>query len=108
MKLKNMASAIPYGTCPVCRSKQFVVSCTQQDLYLTNGDGEIIDGKELMSYAYGKCVKCGTETEMFSTKDGFIPLTPIRKIIYGYSKPEEDMKNHMNLPITENPMEAKK
>ena len=82
---KQMIRLIPQGSCPKCQHKQFVVYDNQSTMYLTNRDGAIIDSKELDHISVGMCCNCGTTFEMFPTSEGFIPLTPMRKIVYDYT-----------------------
>lgn len=83
--MKEMISIIPIGSCPKCGHKQFLVIETQQDAYLTNRDGEIIDHKELYNHAVGICANCASEYDMIPTSYGFIPATELRKILYKYT-----------------------
>lgn len=83
--MKIMVHSIPKGSCPNCGNRQFVVYERNENLYLTNMDGEIIDNAELSNYAIGKCLKCGKEYEMLSNTTQFIPLTKLRKLIFDYT-----------------------
>ena len=107
MSLKLMAKSIPYGACPNCGHKQFVVIQTTTNIFLTNRDGEITDGCELADRAVGKCGNCGKEMEMFPTRYGFIPLTPLRKIVYEACQQEKHMGEFIDTNQTNNPMLSK-
>lgn len=102
--MKEMVYLIPKGSCPNCTHKQFVVYERNENLYLTNNDGEVIDNAEISNYAIGKCLRCGKEYDMMSYSTRFIPLTALRKILFDYSphKIEEE-----NIKIIPNPMEKR-
>lgn len=100
--MKEMIYKIKKGSCPNCGHKQFIIYERNENLYLTNSDGEIIDSQELTNYAKGKCIRCGKEYDMLSGISQFIPLTDLRKILYNYSphKIEEE-----KIKLISNPME---
>ena len=80
---------IPRHACPYCGSiKGFLVRETRSDYYLTNRDGEIEDTKDIWQIAVGKCLNCGAEMEMYSVRNTFIPLTPLRKMLVEYEPTE--------------------
>ena len=83
--MKEMINIIPIGSCPKCGHKQFVVVESQQNIYLTDRDGEILDHRELYNHSVGKCVNCKSEYDMIPTRYGFIPATELRKILYKYT-----------------------
>ena len=101
--MNNMVNIIPPGSCPKCGHKQFVVSERQNNAYLTNADGEIIDSIDIEYDAKGMCMNCNTKFKMYPTREGFIPLTRLREIMLNYTPhiPEEPIIN--NIP---NPMEV--
>ena len=80
-----MINAVARGACPNCGNKQFVVHESTMNLYLTNRDGEIIDNKEIDYSAIGMCTRCNRKFPMMSTLYGFIPMTPLRKILFEYT-----------------------
>lgn len=100
--MKEMVNKISKRLCPNCGYKQFIVYERNENLYLINNDGEIIDSSELANYAKGKCIRCGEEYDMMSCSTRFIPLTNLTKILYDYSphKIEEE-----KIKIIPNPME---
>lgn len=102
MKIKEMCYQIPEGSCPNCGHRQFVVFESNENLYLTNINGEIIDSSEISNYAIGKCIKCGSEYKMLSGPTKFIPLTVLRNILFNYSPHKIKEKNIVNIS---NPME---
>ena len=99
--MKEMCRIIPAGSCPSCGHKQFFVMQGQVDQYITNGDGVVIDFKELEYKAIGKCLNCNKEYEMMPTTTGFIPLTPLRKILYDYTPhlAIEESYSHVDNPM---------
>ena len=105
--MKEMVNIIPLGSCPKCGHRQFLVSEQQITNYLTNGDGEIIDSIDIEYDAEGICLNCNTRFKMFSTIEGFIPLTRLREIMLDYTP---HIKIDTKLPASNifNPMEANK
>ena len=103
--MKNMVNIIPIGSCPNCGHKQFVVSEHQINEYLINRDGEIIDNREAGYDAAGMCLNCKCVFEMYPTREGFIPLTGLRKILLDYTphKPHYEILENID-----NPMEVNK
>ena len=104
--MKEMVNIIPLGSCPKCGHKQFVVIEHQLNEYLTNPDGEIIDSLDLDYDAKGMCINCKTRCKMIPTREGFIPLTRLREILFDYTchalcVPKDLLDN------TPNPMEMK-
>ena len=99
-----MYRIVPEGSCPRCGHKQFLVREFQSHLYLTNRDGEVIDAKDEGGFCVGKCLNCKREYEMFQRQHSFIPLTPLRKLMYEY-QPENLPKNEYNDPRIGNPMQ---
>ncbi len=79
---KEMVKIIPLGSCPICGHNQFVVVESETNLFLTNRDGEIIDSANYSYKCEGMCVNCKTRLEMLATPEKFIPLTPLRKLLY--------------------------
>lgn len=104
--MKVMVDVVPNGSCPKCGHLQFIVSEIQHNAFLTNHDGDIIDSKELHYEAIGKCVNCGAVYDMEPTYKGFIPMTPLRKILYEHT-PHYVPKEISITSDIENPMEAK-
>lgn len=102
--MKEMCTRIPRGSCPNCYGRQFIVYESDQNLYLTDRDGDVLDSQELYYYATGMCCKCGKKYEMLPTTTGFIPLTKLRKILFDYS-PHKTIEP-VRLTI-DNPMEMK-
>lgn len=103
MEAKEMCYKIPEGSCPNCGHRQFVVFESNESIYLTNTDGEIIDSSDIINCAIGKCIKCGSEYEMISTLTKFIPVTPLRSILFNYSPHKIKKENIINIS---NPMES--
>ena len=83
--MKVMVDVLPNGCCPSCGHMKFVVSEIQHNIFLTNRDGEIIDSKEMSYNATGQCVNCGKVYDMEPTYNGFIPMTPLRKLLYEHT-----------------------
>ena len=91
----QMIRLLPKGSCPKCGHRQFLVKEIQSNLYLTGIDGDVIDSKEEKYVAVGKCLNCGKEYNMLSGRDSFIPMTPLRELLYYYpgkslKEPEEE------------------
>ena len=84
----EMIRLLPKGCCPKCGHRRFIVKEILSNLYLTGRDGEIVDSKEEKYIAAGKCLNCGKEYDMAPGYNTFVPLTPIRKLLYEYSTPE--------------------
>ena len=84
---------IPKGSCPNCGHKQFIVKELSSTLYLTNRDGEVIDSQEDYDIAVGKCLSCGKEYDMYPAYNSFIPLTPLRKVLYDFQPAILDRTN---------------
>ena len=103
--MKNMVNIIPLGACPKCGHKQFVVSELQINEYLTNPDGEIIDSLDVDYDAEGYCMNCGAQFKMYPTKEGFIPLTRLRKIMLDYT-PHMQCVRTIKLDDLASPMEV--
>lgn len=101
--MKNMCNIVPLGSCPTCGHSSFVVSEHQINEYLTNRDGEIVDSIDIEYDAVGICTNCHTTFNMYPTREGFIPLTRLREILYRYPTCVEFVK--VELP---NPMEVVK
>lgn len=99
--MKEMCTNIPKGSCPNCGHKQFIVYEQQQNAFITNQDGDIIDSKELSHTAVGKCIRCGQVFDMFSALNRFIPLTELRKILYDYSPYLENENKYIKNPMEE-------
>ena len=97
----QMIRLLPEGSCPKCGHRQFLVKEIQSNLYLTNSDGEIIDGKEENYVAVGKCLNCGKEYKMLPGVYRFIPMTPLRELLYEYSEDavEEPKKIYISNPF---------
>lgn len=103
--MQEMVRIVPRGSCPNCGHHQFIVDEFQRNVYLTNRDGEIIDCEEKTYVAVGFCNCCGKVYEMMPAGDSFIPMTPLRKLLYEYTPhytPEREAKD--SLP---NPMEKR-
>jgi hypothetical protein len=103
--MKEMVIKVPLGACPKCAHKQFVVSELSMNEYLTNADGEIVDDIEIEYSAAGMCCNCGTVFKMYPTREGFIPLTRLREIMFNYSPHVEFIKLDISENIP-NPMEV--
>ncbi len=102
---KQLIIPLPKGSCPKCNRKQFIVNERISTYYLTNQEGEIIDSKEDTHICVGQCINCGQTYEMFPTREGFIPLTPLRKLIYEYSSEYIDSHDiEDDIPKLDNPM----
>lgn len=77
---------------------------SSSNVYLTDRDGEITDSKEIHYKAIGKCVNCYKEYEMMQTSYGFVPLTPLRKLLYEYDKGIFDVEESLIDKDSKNPM----
>ncbi len=97
-----LITKVPFGSCPCCGNKQFIVLESVLSAYITGIDGEILDHDEIKYNAKGKCNRCGKEYDMLSTLTGFIPMTDLRKVLWRPTNFDstEDFK------YIENPMEA--
>lgn len=100
----NMIRLIPDGSCPKCSHRQFIVREFIANTYLTGIDGEIIDGNEDKHTMVGICLNCGKQYPMASTYNGFIPLTPIRKLLREYAEEvvyviPDDMTKELTNPM---------
>lgn len=82
--MKEMVNYVPFGSCPICGHKQFIAVESNISVFLTDGDGMVVQSKELDHNVKGKCLNCNTEFDMLSTLYGFIPLTSLRKILLDY------------------------
>lgn len=101
--MNEMVKIIPYGACPNCGGKQFIVKEIQMNKYLTNQDGDILDHREDYYSAAGMCYTCNTVYNMIPTKTGYIPMTKLRSILLDYS----DIYNTFpKEKFIKNPMEA--
>ena len=100
---QEIMTVLPEGSCPTCGHRQFIVKEIQSNLYLTSNFGEIIASKEEGYACVGKCLVCGKEYSMYSGPHKFIPLTPMRKILYDYSKEYLDAQEPKEAYMT-NPM----
>ena len=100
--MEVMCDKIPLGACPTCGHLQFVVFETEQNMFLTDKDGEIINTEETYYEASGMCARCGKSYKMFPTSKGFIPMTKMRELLFDLYYEEDE-----NLNI-ENPMEMKR
>lgn len=104
---KEMVRMVPIGACPVCGHNQFIVVESETNLFLTNRDGEVIDSHNYSYQCEGMCCNCKSKFEMLATTERFVPLTPLRKLLY-------ESTNHFELSRTdqpvyiENPMEVSK
>lgn len=85
--MKNMVRTLHWGSCPNCGNRQFVVDVLIIDRYLTNDYGEVVRHKEVDYDARGMCTKCHKTYEMYETNYGFVPMTPLRKLL-NYAVPE--------------------
>ena len=103
--MREMVSIIPFGSCPKCGHRQFVVSEHQINEYLTNGDGDIIDSLDVEYDAEGMCINCNSIFKMYPTKEGFIPLTKLREIMLDYTPHMQCVKS-IELNNLPNPMEV--
>ena len=98
MKDKNMCNIISYDTCPRCGNSEFLVYEKQEDMYYTK-NSKILGSDNLSYKCQGICIKCKTIYDMLNTPSKFIPLTPLRKILFDFPKDEQETN------ITKNPME---
>lgn len=105
--MNEMVNIVPLGSCPKCGHKQFVVLEHQINKYLTNPDGEVIDSADIEYTASGMCLNCNTVFKMYPTRDGFIPLTKLREIMFDYTPHTQIVKEQTVIDIP-NPMEAKR
>jgi hypothetical protein len=104
---KEMVRLVPIGSCPICGHNQFVVAESELNIFLTNRDGEIVDSSNCSYKCEGMCINCKTRMPMLATPERFIPLTPLRKLLY-----ENINHNELGLSVDEdvvpNPMEVAK
>lgn len=104
--MKELCRLIDIGSCPNCGHKQFIVYHSNIDLYLTNGDGEIIDSSQISEVIQGMCIRCKAIYNMMPTVNGYIPMTKLRELFFCNRDLEYD-KNKVDNYI-ENPMEMTK
>lgn len=103
--MKEMVHIVPLGSCPKCGHRQFIVSEHVYTEYLTNPDGEVVDSDIIDWDAEGMCCNCKTIFEMYPTRDGFIPLTRLRKIMLEYT-PHTKVLSYEEYMALPNPMEV--
>ena len=102
---KIIARVIPDNACPNCGHKRFVVMQSQIDAFLTNIDGEVCDSAQRYYNAVGKCLSCSREYNMLPTPNGFIPMGPLKSLLYkhmGVAVSNDSVDN-----VIENPMMLK-
>ena len=93
------------SACPVCKHASFIVFTSEYNIYLTDYDGEIVDVRELDSSAYGLCTNCGKRCKMMKTVNGFIPLTPLREILFNNIIASSVIPDYNDCLAIENPMQ---
>lgn len=104
---KVMCNIIPIGSCPSCGNRSFIVDAISHDRYLTNKYGEIKDHAEVNYNAVGICTKCYTKYPMMPTRDGFIPVSRIRSIMYDFTPHNQVLPDYLKDKNSENnPMEG--
>ena len=103
MEDKEMCRMLPYGACPKCAGRQFVVYECEESEYITGVDGEILEYDNLGYRCYGKCIRCGYEYDMIQYNGKFFMSSPLRDLI---AKPYIFWPNIVNCnDNTLNPME---
>ena len=104
---KEMCRIIPIGSCPSCGNKEFVVDEIAHDRYLTNKYGEIKDHAEVSYNALGICTKCSAIYPMIPNRDGFIPASRLRAIMYEYTPHNQVLPDYLkDKNSNANPMEG--
>lgn len=104
--MESMVKPVPKCACPKCRNaKDIVVFESIQNLYALNRDGEIKDFREINHRAIGKCFICDNEFNMYETKSGFIPITPLREILLQNNVIGVEECEEWELTPTTNPMQ---
>jgi len=89
--------------CPTCGSLRFAIVDMNASLYTTNGEGDIVDYRELRNSTFGKCLNCGDEYEMITVSGSFIPMTPLRSLLgdYGHFNISNEYIVDMQNPMLE-------
>lgn len=95
-----MVRLLPAGSCPACGHSQFVVAESEFNLFLTDMDGYVTDSKTMDYKCEGMCCNCKRVFEMIATPERFIPLTPLRKLLY-------ENTHHYELAQREKPADIK-
>lgn len=78
---KILARNCSMCSCPRCYHSRFLVSEFTSTMSLTGRDGIVEDSNEDYD-CQGMCLNCGYKCEMMPTNNGFIPVTPMRKILF--------------------------
>lgn len=104
--MKEMCTLVPEGACPSCGKKGFVVHEMQSFTYLTNRDGVVVDYAPDQYAAVGMCTNCNKRFDMMPTPTGFIPITPLRRILLDYTPHIDNFLNDdlTNAKVVPNPM----
>ena len=76
---------IPKDSCPKCGHRKFLVRELVGTTYLTDEFGKIVDSTDGLHLCRGICMNCAYQCDMYPTRQGFIPLTPLRKFLLEYS-----------------------
>lgn len=97
--MKEMVTKIPMNSCPVCGGRKYVVYEMYSEMHLTDDSGVVTDSKELIYKCNGYCRNCETKFDMTYGSMGFVPLTPVRKVLL------ENGGLDIEMDIIENPME---
>jgi hypothetical protein len=97
---KEMVRILPAGSCPICGHNQFIVAESELNVFLTDRDGYVIDSKEYGYNCEGVCCNCKNKFEMIASPERFIPLTPLRKLLY-------ENTHHYELAQREGPVSIK-
>jgi len=87
---------LPKHACPVCGNKQFIIFESQQTIYGTNRDGEVVSFADIDREFTGKCMKCMNEFPMYQGYDGFVPISKIRSYLKEYQKEELAKTNNID------------
>ena len=98
MKDKNMCKIIPYDACPRCGNREFLIYEKEENVFYTKqGNLQAIDN---ISYkCQGTCIKCKTIYDILNTPTMFIPMTPLRKVLFNYPKEENEKLKQLKNPM---------
>ena len=103
---ERMLRPIPLNSCPKCHHQQFLVKTVESTIFFTDRNGVIVHHQPEIDMAFGKCLNCGYECDMMSTLVGFMPLTPLRKILFDFQHDQLN-DNEFDGDIEDNPMDQR-
>lgn len=98
---KEMCYKLPLSACPRCGSLRYAVIDMNASLYVTDGEGEILNYKELRNSTVGKCLNCGNEYVMINAYAKFVPMTYLRSILGGFGYIAKDEICEIENPMLE-------